>query len=176
MNNDHTLPGEMDCETSLCGGYKGCEKKRFTDGDPECEDCLSDANSALAEASKELDQFNNPVPTAATNSNFPDLDALISLTRDCLSALDKLSQSSLGIIRKHKDIINKLNLLEDQKMTCSSCDYCDPEGSHNGCKPVAICCLNPPTVVPSNHQHSYTEWPKVNKDKDWCGKHSELRN
>lgn len=120
MNNDHTLPGEMDCETSLCGGYKGCEKKRFTDGDPECEDCLSDANSALAEASKELDQFNNPALMVAMNSNFPDLDALVSLAKDCLAALDKFSQPphffiqpGLGIVKKHMDIINKLNLMED---------------------------------------------------------------
>lgn len=63
-----------------------------------------------------------------------------------------------------------------QKMTCSSCDYCDPEGSHDGCKPVAICRLKAPVVVSLDRGHTSTSWPAVRLDKDWCGQHSELQN
>ena len=64
-----------------------------------------------------------------------------------------------------------------QKLTtCNSCDFCDPEGAHDGCRPVAICRLKAPVVVYLDHGFTGTSWPTVRPNKDWCGHHSKLQN
>ena len=44
---------DQDCESSNCGGFKGCVCKSFDENNSDCMECLNDASAAIEWADKE---------------------------------------------------------------------------------------------------------------------------